>query len=55
MLAAWRLVKFVQSVPVMVHPSDEHDEHGTALRNMQVVTPDKLEELKLAVRAHRRV
>ena len=42
----------VQSVPVMVHPSSEYDEHGTAVPNMRVVTPLKLEQLKLAVRAY---
>jgi hypothetical protein len=40
----------VQSVPVMVHPSSKHDGHGTAVQNMRVITPTKLEQLKLAVR-----
>jgi hypothetical protein len=42
----------VQSVPVMVHPSRAYDEHGTAVPNMRVVTPIKLEQLKRAVKEY---
>jgi hypothetical protein len=41
----------IQSLPVMVHPRREYDQHGTAMENIRVVTPVKLEELKNAVRA----
>ena len=39
-------------VPVMVHPSREYDEHGTAVPDMRVVTPIKLEQLKRAVKEY---
>jgi hypothetical protein len=42
----------IQSLPVMVHPSRECDEHGTAVPGMRVVTQVKLEKLKLAVTAY---
>jgi hypothetical protein len=41
----------VTSVPVLVHPSSTCDRAGTPVPGMRVVTPDKLEQLKLAVRA----
>ena len=37
------------SQPIMLHPSSVLDEHGTGVPSMRVVTPTKLEELKLAV------
>jgi hypothetical protein len=42
----------VSPVPVMVHPSRTCDWLGTLVPGMRVVTPDKLEQLKLAVRAY---
>jgi hypothetical protein len=36
-------------MPIMVHPSRDCDEHGVAVPNMRVVTPDKLEQLREAV------
>ncbi|MGH3873555.1 MAG: DEAD/DEAH box helicase [Pseudonocardiaceae bacterium] len=40
------------SQPIMLHPSRVLDEHGTSVPSMRVVTPTKLEELKLAVVAY---
>lgn len=40
------------SQPIMLHPSSVLDEHGTGVLSMRVVTPTKLEELKLAVVAY---
>jgi len=42
----------VQSVPVMVHPRREYDGYSTAVPNMRVMTPIKLEQLKRAVKEY---
>jgi hypothetical protein len=42
----------VASVPIMLHPSRDCDERGTPVPAMRVVTPAKLETLKLAVVAY---
>lgn len=39
-------------LPVMIHPSSVCDPAGTPVPGMRVVTPDKLDQLKLAVRAY---
>jgi hypothetical protein len=41
----------VTAVPVMLHPSSEVHAQGTSPSGMRVITPGKLEELKLAVTA----
>lgn len=41
----------VRSLPIMIHPSGTIDERGTVVDGMKIVTPEKLEELKTAVRA----
>lgn len=42
----------VTSQAVMLHPSRIIDEHGTAVPNMRVITPAKLDKLKRAVMAY---
>ena len=42
----------VTAVPVIVHPSRMLDQAGTSVPGMRVVTPGKLDQLKLAVRAY---
>ncbi|WP_200215620.1 DEAD/DEAH box helicase [Micromonospora coerulea] len=42
----------VTPLPVMLHPSRDCDERGTPVPTMRVVTPAKLETLKLAVVAY---
>lgn len=37
---------------MLVHPSREYDDQGTAVPNMRVVTPYKLDTLKRAVKAY---
>lgn len=42
----------VRSVPVMVHPNRDYDEHGTPVPGMRVITPVRLDQLKAAVKAY---